>query len=366
MDRISIVYVIDFLGKGGAERQLLHLVNGIDLSRYQPSVVCLLEPGHRASELRSDIPRYDLFIRKRYHYLKAILKLRKILKKIKPRIIHSWLDYSAFVSCCANQLIDNKPIFVCGHRVSIEELYGRDVRFGWIKKKALLWAYSKSKMITTNSKSMVNQLNKYGFLNVELIYNGVEVGVCESRSEERIRLGLEQDQFIVIFVGALVRRKGVAHLINAFIDIPYTNLRLLILGDGRDKDFVYKLSQADNRIKMLGFMENPSPYIRAANLLVLPSEYEGMPNAVIEAMILGTPVIGSNMYGNSELITSGVNGILFEYGNINQIKSVLIECLQSSEKLDTYAQRAKGIAENFKIENMVKNYQVLYEGFLGT
>jgi glycosyltransferase involved in cell wall biosynthesis len=360
MGRINVAFAIDFMGGGGAERQLLNLINHIDRNSFQPSLITIVEEGSHLAEVEPSITKTCFYTGKRSSYCKAIGRMRRYLGTWKPDIIQCWSDYSAFVTACAACLSRHKPLFIASHRVSIEELYRYDARFGALKKAALLWAYRRADHITTNSGILIEQLSSYGLSKVSLIYNGIRIGKLDDKAAIRTRLGMAGDSFRIIYAGSLVRRKGIHDLLYAFSRINDPNMKLMIIGEGREKATVTEQAQRDKRIEYLGYRENSAEYIKAADMLVLPSQYEGLPNVVMEAMTVGTPVIATNIYGNKELITHQVSGILVPYGDCSALEQAMRYCMNHIEKLPALTEEARKKVSMFSLEIMVNAYKELY------
>jgi len=91
MEKIKILFVIDHLGKGGAERQLLYLVNNIDREKFKPHIFITERKGERFSELKSDVEIYGLINSTRRQTVKTLRSLRRVLSDVKPHIIQTWL-----------------------------------------------------------------------------------------------------------------------------------------------------------------------------------------------------------------------------------------------------------------------------------
>jgi len=365
MEKIKVLAVIDHLGKGGAERQFINLVNNLSKENFESHVFITERPGERFNELSSDIKTYGLIRSHRRKTLDTLKLLRKTIVDIKPSIIQSWLDYSTFVTALALKTTSLKTKFVASHRTSIEELYNTEVSFGKIKKRLLIWAYKQAYCVTTNSKVLVEQLHSYGITRAGLIYNGLDLvkhAGTSSRGELRKKLGLVDSIFYISFVGALVERKGIRHLVQAIKSLNRHNFKALIIGDGPLRDTVNELTRDDERFSVVGHHPNAIEYIKASNLLVLPSFYEGLPNVIIEAMAVGTPVIATNIYGIPELIEDGINGLLVPVKDSKSITNAIEFIYDNPAIAEIYAEASRKRSQFFSIDRMVKEYEELYSG----
>lgn len=156
----------------------------------------------------------------------------------------------------------------------------------------------------------------------EVILNGVDAGELKRElggDALREKLGAGPGDILIGAVGRLSREKGQEVLLRAFAAArPHLPTgRLVIVGDGPDRAALEALAHSlgiAERTRFTGFQRATADYYEAMDLLVLPSLSEGLPNAVLEAMALGTPVLATRVGGVGEIITHGANGWLVEPG----------------------------------------------------
>ncbi len=370
MPKIKLLFVIDHLGKGGAERQFLNLVNNIDGSRFESHVFIAERRGERFEELSKAIKVHGLVSceTRNRRILQTAYLLRQTILSTKPDIIQTWLEYSTFAAALALRTITHRPIFVASQRGSIEELYGYEVKLGGLKKQFLKWAYRQAAAVTINSKYIEDQLKGYGAKKVEVIYNGIDLeslGALPSKESLRRTLGLSDDIFCAIFVGSLVTPKGIEYLIQATKSLSRGKVCLLIAGDGELREAISALTAGDTKFSLLGHVPNAAEYIKASDLLVLPSLHEGLPNVILEAMAVGTPVIATNIYGIPELIEDGVNGKLVPIKDSDSITNAIEFIYDNPAIAAGYAEASRKKAQFFNIDRMVKEYEELYSELIG-
>ncbi|HIC87372.1 MAG TPA: glycosyltransferase, partial [Aquificae bacterium] len=146
-------------------------------------------------------------------------------------------------------------------------------------------------------------------------------------------------------------------LLKAFSKLD-NNYRLYILGEGEEKDNLIKLADKLNikdRVYFLGFQKNPYKYLAQADLMVLSSKVEGLPNVVLEANALGIPVVAFDCPGGTrEIIKNGLNGFLVKCGDVDKLAFYI-------EKAVNYnwdkSKIIKYIKENFSVEKIIKKYE---------
>lgn len=173
---------------------------------------------------------------------------------------------------------------------------------------------------------------------VEVIYNSVDfVKVSlDHRLDVKAQLGLHPVGKLIVAGGRLVPWKGLDGLISALAGLRQEKtlsvFKLLIIGDGPDRQRLEKLRDKFNLGDVIIFegkvpLENIFDYYRAADFFVLNSQYEGLSHMLLEALLLGKPVIASSCGGNPEVVQNEKNGLLVEYNNIGQISEAIKKML---------------------------------------
>ena len=171
-----------------------------------------------------------------------------------------------------------------------------------------------------------------------------------------------QDDGYGLYIGRLSKEKGILNLIEAFSNMK--DRRLYIAGDGPEREKLESIIEERNlkdKITLLGYInqEEVKEYLRKARFVVVPSIwYENCPYSVMEALAIGKPVIGADIAGIPELINDKVNGLLYKYDSISDLKSKM-EILYDNPKLaKQYGENAKKIAiDNYGKEKYY--YQII-------
>lgn len=185
------------------------------------------------------------------------------------------------------------------------------------------------------------------------------------RAERRVAVEAASD---IVYAGVLIPRKGVHQLLNAFaaLDQPHAQLRLV--GHAENADYAASLRQQaeqlgiSDRVHFHGAVSQVelADYFAAARVMVLPSLSEGLGRVVVEAMLLGTPVIGSRVGGIPDLIEPGVTGWLVEAGDEAGLAAALNDAFQADVK--SMGVKARAFAgEFFSPRSYVAGYQELFE-----
>ena len=176
----------------------------------------------------------------------------------------------------------------------------------------------------------------------------------------------------IVYAGLLIPRKGVHHLLNAFAQLEHPRARLYLVGGAENATYAEQLRRQaaelgiGDRVKFAGEV-SPGELARCfagARAMVLPSLSEGLGRVVVEAMLLGTPVIGSRVGGIPDMITDGENGYLVEAGNEAELTAALRRLYD--DDIAAMGERARAFAEEFySPEKYVEGYRKLFELALG-
>ncbi len=199
--------------------------------------------------------------------------------------------------------------------------------------------------------------------------NLIPNGVCTRKFRpvsEKEKLSLKDKMGIVaenviLYVGIIDSRKGVDTLVKAWIEhreeVP--NTTLLLVGPLYEKatpqwsDSFYRFiksqveSVKDSSIKLLGKKNNIAEYMKVADAFVLPSQAEGMPNVILEAMSSGLPIISTNIGGSRDLVRHGQNGYLFNVGDSEELGKLMGKIIQEKDNRKNLAKESRKIIEEF-------------------
>lgn len=146
----------------------------------------------------------------------------------------------------------------------------------------------------TISESTAIKNNKKSNLNFDVIYNGVDTEKFKSKNDGeqlKLKLGIDDNDIVYIYTGPLIKRKNVSKVISIINGCK--NSKLLILGDGNEKDHL--IQNSEENIIFVGNVNNVEDYLNISNVFILLSSSEGFPNAVLEALSVGIPCILSDI-----------------------------------------------------------------------
>ena len=165
----------------------------------------------------------------------------------------------------------------------------------------------------------------------------------------------------IVTAGRLMPQKNQKMLIEAFAEVikTYPEYQLVIYGEGPCRDELQSLilgMELQEKVILPGSTANLHEKIKYAQLFVLSSDYEGMPNALIEAMCLGLPVISTKVSGATDLIKDGVNGLLVDCGNTEQLAAAIKQLLGSPKEMEAYAVESAKLAERLDVSTVTEEW----------
>ncbi len=342
---------------------MLSLASGLSRRDFSAAIITLKPPGnlHRLAEAEG-IPIYSLMIRGRMTCILAPIRLFRFLLIKRPDVLQTFLFLPNLLGRIAGKAA-GIPVVVCGQR-STDPWRGRHHQ---IIERLTACCCS---LVVSNSEAGRRMLVEKAMLapeKVTVITNGVPPAPALNKSEARQKIGAEPDTLLVGTVGNLRKPKGYHYLLPAFREVlsVFPDARLLIAGDGPQKqsliDFSRRLGIARS-VDFLGFQENLKTFYASVDVFVLPSLWEGLPVALLEAMSYGLPVVSTQVSGIPEVVTSGQEGFLVEPANPQQIAEKLLCLLKNAPLRTAMGDRGrKRVSRDFNRDSMVVQYQSLYK-----
>lgn len=298
---VRIVFCITELDPGGAERALWQLLRHLDRRRFEPLVVSLKSGGQIAENVRAlGIEVRELGMTRALGLPQAISRLKQMLLDFEPQIVQGFLFHANLVSRIAAKLA-RVPVVLSGVRVAER----RDRGYLWMDRitSGLVDRYI---CVSQAVASFTVQVGRIPAHKVVVIVNGVDQDVDAAPSWNRQELGIAEGQTALLFVGRLDRQKGIDALLEAMPDLSQSNYgcHLICVGQGPLEGSLKARSQQlglATRVHFLGYLQEVRGAYQSADLLVLPSRWEGMPNVVLEALASGLPVCVSTVEGIPEI-----------------------------------------------------------------
>lgn len=362
---IPVALVITDLDVGGAERALVQLATRLDRRRWDASVITLMAEGPLAAELRAaDVPATCLGVDRR-RPLAAIRSLRAALAAVRPRLVQSFLFHANVATRLATPRRGG-PWLLGGLRVAERQRHWHL----WLDRLTERRACG-SVCVSEGVRRFAVDRGRLDPRRLTVIPNGVDLArIDRARPTPRVSLGLSPSDRLVLFVGRLDPQKGLATLLDAWPRVlaAHPAATLLLVGDGPERPRVdaWIAAHPNARVQPIGPREDVPGLLKTADLLVLPSLWEGMPNAVLEAMAAGLPVVATRVEGTDELVLDGQTGWLVPPGDPPSLSAALLAALADPAEARRRGARGRDRAERrFSLDSSVQAYQSLWAAVLG-
>lgn len=375
-DKPLIVHVIYRLGTGGMELMLIALINQTH-EHYRHAVVCL--DGYTSVRDRiefDDVPCLALNKKPGKDWL-CYFRLWKVLRKLRPDLVHTYNLGT----------LDAAPIArLAGARRVVHAERGRDARdpHGESRKyrrmrRALLPFIDKYLAVSRDLQNWL--VDKVGIdaARVACIPNGIDVtrfAATSNSNEMRVLLGsfAPPGTIVIGTVGRLDPVKDHAGLISAFqclcewLPDSREHLRLVIVGEGpvhAQLDVQISRLGLGAQVSLLGNRSDVPALFREFDIFVLASIAEGMPGVVLEAMATELPVVATDVGGVSEVVQSGVTGLLVAPGRVTELAEALRTYVCSPALRSQHGRSARiRVEAEFSLERMISAYIAFYDGQL--
>jgi N-acetylgalactosamine-N,N'-diacetylbacillosaminyl-diphospho-undecaprenol 4-alpha-N-acetylgalactosaminyltransferase len=375
----KVFILINTLGTGGAERVVSLLIHSWK-NQYNITLVLL------TNLIEYDLPENISVISFNQPFqANGFLTTAKIpmlawryknlCKKNKVDISISFLKRPNYISCLS-VLLGNKAKIIISERSYFSELLKT---FSPVQRRLSVFftkkLYPHADLIITNSKLIKTDLEENFNINsrYKVIYNPMNVALIERLKKSKADLSGDSS-FNFINVGAFRKEKNHKNLIEAFNKIRHLNVRLFLLGHRFLKDELIlkvKKLQLESQIIFLDFDTNPFKYLSKCNCFVLSSDFEGFPNALLEAMVCGLPVISTDcLSGPREILAPDTDPVatvkdhieITEYGILVPVKNseLLAEAMElivkDKELHAKLRQKARERSLDFESGKIIEQY----------
>lgn len=328
-----------------------HLKNFIERSEKDYELYVI---GDGVTKFKSEFPFVTFFDSKisrkisLFYDLKALCNLLYIYIKIRPNIIHSVMPKAGLLSSLAG-ILAFVPIRIhtfTGQVWATKTGFSRRF-FKFIDKLVFML----NTVCLTDSPSQSEFLADNGFLvngnAIQYLGKGslsgvnldiFDLNIVKNRSALRHELGINENDFVYVFLARKSIVKGIKELIESFAKVVFLpNVKLLFIGpdesDGYLDILLAENEKITNKIVNLDIVRNHEKYLALSDVLCLPSSSEGFGSIVVEAAALGVPSIGFDIVGLSDSIENGYSGILVPFKDVNKFSEAMIELYENPEYL---------------------------------
>lgn len=339
--------VISSLRGGGSERVITHLANGWAGRGNEVRILTFDVGGPTAYPLHERVRRVDVAaapsVIPPVRVWDRIMALRRELRGAAPDVIISFGDKTNIQTLLAAR----------GLRIPVAISERSDPRMWKIPRRwAMLrrWTYPSADVLTVPTHSVRKWAeHRFSTLPIAVIPNPVNFAP----------LGEAVRRKVVVAAGRLIPIKRFDDLLRAFARLAdrHPEWRLEIYGEGPEREALLSLAVElgiEGRFSLPGFVKDLSPQFAGAGLFALSSEFEGFPNALVEAMALGTPAVATNCKsGPSEIIHEGVDGRLVGVGDVEEMSEALSELMSDEPARLKMGAAATAVQERFRLTHVL-------------
>ncbi len=381
MEKIKVIHIITRLDKGGAAENTLLTVKGLNGDRYEAKIIagCFRRDKEDLKVANTKIeviliPEMRRVINPFLDIL-TFFKLYLMIKRERPQIVHTHTSKAGFLGRWAAKLAD-VPIII--HTPHGHIFYGY---FHWLITRFFIFLERITSLITDYIVTLTKRGRKE-HLRYRIgppckfipIHSGIERKRFEeiraNREEKKRELGIPLEAKVLGTIGRLEPIKGHLYLLKAaklIVENPrFQETRFLLVGRGplrKKLEREISLLGIRKNVQFLGFREDISEILNIFDIFVLPSLNEGMGRVLLEAMLMGKPVVASNVGGIPDIVKDEETGLLVPCKDFKALSERIIELLKNPEKAKFLGRKGKEKAEGeeFTAAIMVKRIEELYE-----
>ncbi|MBI4580848.1 MAG: glycosyltransferase family 4 protein [Planctomycetes bacterium] len=380
---VRVLHVVPQLSSGGMERAMLRLIQRSLLhDRGQAGRsgvqhgICVLNDIREdlREQCPQDVPTWVFDGDRRGGRYQTWRRLRDVIQRFAPDVVHARSTGAWFDAAAAVIGLPRVRLLLSFHGCTTLRPPG------WRRRLVDRWTTGRADAVLTVSREAAERLHKQmrvpGDKQV-VIHNGVDTNLyCPAEADAEIidirrRTHLPPNADVAICVANLLPIKGLDLLVRAWRQVHMGDplARLLLVGEGPlrgDLEQLIRQLRCTNIVRLLGNREDVPSLLRAADMFVLPSWYEGCSNATLEAMASGLPVLACDVGGMPELVAQNRTGWLVRPGDVEALSNLLLTVL-----LDRCLRHRVGAAgrdaavKHFGIDTWVARHAALYRRLAG-
>lgn len=360
MENTKILHIIDSLGLGGAQT----VVKGVFEMQQKNKNIFLCALRKRKINIKIKHKNIKIFDSNKKYSFKSLFELKNLIKKEKIDVLHCHLIKSQLFGWFLK-------IFYFPKIKLIQHEHGEIFLNNFLYNKFLNISQKTTDLFIAVSKVTKNKLIKNGKVKndrITVLYNFVDLKkflnklTKEKIFEERKKLGIKKDEFVVGYVGRLSKTKECDVLIKSLACLKF-NFRCLIVGNGSEKENLKRMVNKlgiENKIIFTGYINKPEKIYPLFDAFVMPSLSESFGISAIEASSQGVPVIVSNIEVMQEIIENNKNGLLFEVGDSIDLSDKLNKVYNNGNLRMELSKNGLENVKRFSLEGYIEKLNKIY------
>lgn len=380
MLKINLLYIITKLELGGAQKQLLSLIRGLDKEKYNLFLFTAKDGLliNEALAIKNLHLRRSIFLERRINPFKdlaALIEVGVFIKKNKIQIVHTHSSKAGILGRFAARLANITLIIHTVHGWSFHDYQSRVINYLYLILERISASFT-SKIIVVSDfdrdkglKNSVGCKNKY-----VLIRYGIEASQFEPQEKTgdfRKSLGLKDADLVVGMVACFKPQKAPLDFIKLAkaIKISFPNVKFILIGDGQLYQKVCALIKKlnlENQVILTGWRRDLSRILSSLDVFVLTSLWEGLPIVILEAMAAKVALVATDTGGIQEIVVNAKSGYLVKPHDLLSLQTKVEALLKDLRHREEFIKAAQAIihSEEFSLNRMVTDTEKLYSGLL--
>lgn len=370
----KVLFYIDTLGKGGLDKVVLDVVNNMDFSKYDVTVMRRFPGGYYSQFLderihtKANVP-FEETCSKTYDHLVRVICDRLPRKLIYRLFVHKKYDIEiacgdAFAATLIGGSTNPDSLKILWEHMDVTKDISTATYYNEEQVQKFFEPFDK--IIGVSKDCRDKFIEKYGFKErVSYIYNPVDIKEIEAKSKEFTPKELGKEEFNILSIGRFMPQKAFVRLINVCAKLRKEGLKfkLNIIGEGPEEEIIKETiirNNMEDYVNLLGFKENPYPYIKNSDLFVCASIHESYCLVVAESLVIGTPVLSTECTGPVELLENGRYGMLVENNEKGLIDGIRI-LITDNIRLKHYKEITEDRKEFFSVRECINQWETIFD-----
>ncbi len=363
--RVRVLHVITSLTVGGAERLVVSAARGLAPDRFEHQICCLSARGPLADEATAaGVPVFCLETFPGLSHPVAFARLLALIRRVRPTVVHTHLQAANLYGRLAAWLAQVPVLVATEHNVYT----GKPRRYVIVERR-LARVTDVLIAVSDNVRQFLADQLGLAPATIRVVRNGVAAVAPSSARIAELRARLDpaggRDP-VIATVGSLTAKKGHTFLLEAIAGLRARNVACtaVFAGEGPERpaleSAVGRLGLAES-VHFLGSVRDVAAVLAVSDVFVLPSVVEGLPLALLEAMLAGKPVVATAVGGVPEAIISGDNGLLVPPRDAAALADAITQLLPSPDLRARFGARARSTVEqHFTEASYLRSLEAIY------
>src|SRR4030042_3795671 len=371
MEKINILHIYQNSKIGGVQQQLLSLLKAYSRERFNPIFCCLGPKEELGKEIEETKIGFIPLNKLRYNIFSPgiVLELYRLMKKKQIHVVRTHRYRSNLYGRLA-AFLAGVPVIIA----SVHDNYRTDKRLKRIIMNRILSKITdKIVAVSEDVKEDIIRYDRIAPSKIEVIPNGIDVerfNPEKNTTDIRKEFSLGENDIVIGFIGRIVPAKGLEYLLNAlpYLNEKFKSIKLLIVGEGSLVEELKERAKKNNifnNILFTGRRRDIPEILASINIFVMPSIAEGFPNALLEAMAMGKPIVATEVGGIPEIVKNGFNGLLVPPRDTVSLSKAIKELISNDQLAAKLGQAASNLVhDNLSIKAIAQKWQSLYLSIL--